>query len=308
MAWLIENVLEEGKHGPDHPESKNLKTAGQFYVDRGFEAGSKIGHNYAKSTERLVDKGKKTEEDFDKAIDAAVDGSITGDMKKLKDKVKESEKFANANYKIDAIDRHNRRHPEAKVANESGWLIESVIEPVNEGLLDRFKKRKSNEKEDQKKIEVRKQNEPAIKAAMKKAFDEYVKVLKAAIAKTKTDKVKFAYYNFEKDVEVKLKKTTDKFFELYSFDQVWYDDAIVEGELLLFAVDIYKFGEAIGIPAREMEYEPVEALLKPVETILKEYKPKTPGVKYIGLDKGCDWDDYCHNIAFTNEFFDSIIK
>ena len=28
-------------------------------------------------------------------------------------------KFANANYKIDAIDRHNRRHPDAKIANES---------------------------------------------------------------------------------------------------------------------------------------------------------------------------------------------
>ena len=119
MAWLIEAYLDEGKHGPDHPESKNMKTAEQFYVDRGFEAGSKIGQNYTKSTERLVDKGKKTEEDFDKAIDAAVNGSITGDMKKLKDKVKESEKFANANYKIDAIERHNRRHPDAKIANES---------------------------------------------------------------------------------------------------------------------------------------------------------------------------------------------
>ncbi len=154
MNWLVEAFLDEGKHGPDHPESLGMKNKEDFVKDRWDKKVGKTPDKEAEHAEHMAkrermktiannnenpyaklanEKDKELAGKIDNAVDkhtkARQDAEKIGDnMKAADSRVKLGKCAAKSNelyHKLDSIDRHNRRHPEAKVANESYWLIES---------------------------------------------------------------------------------------------------------------------------------------------------------------------------------------
>lgn len=185
------------------------------------------------------------------------------------------------------------------------WLIETYLK---EGIFDGFKNKKVFEK--QKGICTIEQYEKYIKADATKAFNDYVKVLKSAISKNKTNKIKFKHLN----IETRLKKSTDTFFEIREFDSdsvTPYSDVdifIKNGTIALFYFDLYKYSDAINIPAREIGPDFIDPIIEPITNVLEKYNCKISNVSFAGLDNGADWDDYIFLLKFSKEFFTSRIK
>ena len=116
MSWLIESYLEEGKHGPDHPKSLNMHDKYDFAVKKMEEYKDKTDYS---------GPDKKQIRRFNAIIDA--DNAEENNTKNKHDREKASNAMGRATdngqnlhrHNVlstgDAIMRHNRRHPEAKL-------------------------------------------------------------------------------------------------------------------------------------------------------------------------------------------------
>ena len=151
MSWLIESYLEEGKHGPDHPESLNMRSVGNFRdkqydemrnsdidrrkTDKRFNM--KTG-NYVKNDGSKADKTKfadtyhakwaAAEDDVAskyafKAATSQDDKERDYATKNMLTATRDATKLKNA---ANAIDRHNRRHPERAVKESVSDIVESL--------------------------------------------------------------------------------------------------------------------------------------------------------------------------------------
>jgi hypothetical protein len=92
MSWLIESYLEEGKHGPDHPESLNMKNMEDMRKKKEKENEEKENNSSSYDTLVFDASGKKYNNMHDK-INASKDADIAGKKAILKgsdyDKAKE---------------------------------------------------------------------------------------------------------------------------------------------------------------------------------------------------------------------------
>lgn len=184
------------------------------------------------------------------------------------------------------------------------WLIEAFTEPVNEGLLDRFKK-KNKEPEHKDYCEFDDYYKYC-REDVKKAYNEYFKVAKTELSKLKTDKVKLKIDDNQTKTYT-LKITLDKCFKLYSFGEISDDRVIKHGECEFMYFDINKFATAAGLTARNLTFDTILSVIRPVLSALKSYQSKFDGVK-CDLAEGGDWDDWDFNLYFTRDFFSSRIK
>ena len=130
MSWLIESVLEEGKHGPDHPESRNMRDKYDFDSKKSSERMDK-SMDSVRAAMRF-DKKYDNDDNFGDSLNDK-DYEEINKNQKLQDEylskfstvhkaVEPGQKVARVMDKANAIDRHNRRHPEAKVVNASAII------------------------------------------------------------------------------------------------------------------------------------------------------------------------------------------
>ena len=162
MSWLIESYLEEGKHGPDHPDSLYMKRGSDYNTKKRYENEKEETDNKNKADRlerKYHDVNIKDEEKIEKAgIKAAAKGKnrANAEAEKLqKIMAKKANERSNdtaiaarkgggeviyteindkGNYTvthradnnaIDAVSRHNRRHPEAKLES-TDMIVETL--------------------------------------------------------------------------------------------------------------------------------------------------------------------------------------
>ena len=127
MSWLIEAFLDEGKQGPDHPESLEMKNKKDFLNKKSEEFKNQTWyggpsqeqirrHNAAIDADKAEENNTKNKHDRTKATNALRKTSANGRDQNLH--------RHNALSAGDAVMRHNRRHPDRAVGESVDMLVE----------------------------------------------------------------------------------------------------------------------------------------------------------------------------------------
>ena len=124
MAWLIENVLEEDmKTAADFEKKKEEeKDKEAREADKSIARDEKRdakSYNYRDIDNKYDNLRKSKNAQYD-ALGAVIMG--TDSKKHTDDALKYGKAAASVIDKVDAIDRHNRRHPDKKVVNAAAEI------------------------------------------------------------------------------------------------------------------------------------------------------------------------------------------
>ena len=131
MSWLIEAYLDEGKHGPDHPESRNMRDKYDFDSKKSSERMDKLIDN-GRAAMRF-DKKYDNDDNFGDNLNDKDYAEINKNQK-LQDEylskfstahkaVEPGQKVARIMDKASAIERHNKKYPDKKVVNAATDML-----------------------------------------------------------------------------------------------------------------------------------------------------------------------------------------
>ena len=146
MAWLIESFLNEGKQGPDHPESRNMRDKWDFddkkreedrdedysvrrQIRKGLMSQEHDGKHGTKNSGLHNNPHAKMADVYSRHASNAISNALHNNDDSEYEKYKRLKKKENAHlYAADAQDRHERRHPEKKAANESVDMLVEIMQ------------------------------------------------------------------------------------------------------------------------------------------------------------------------------------
>ena len=152
MSWLIESYLEEGKHGPDHPESLNMKNMEDMrkkhkdierkkYEDIHVDSYSMKRDAACKKLKNMYDKvnatkdadiaGKKAilkGQDYDEAKKDYVDSKINfaKDKSEKNGEIIDDYGHGMMLYDVAKSIRRNKEKNKKRSNNECAWIVESL--------------------------------------------------------------------------------------------------------------------------------------------------------------------------------------